>query len=464
MAGTAERIRQIEEELAAMQAGYISRKIIGGKERFYLQWTENGKLRSKYIKASEMEEVSALVEKRRHLQAELKRLKKSPEGIRDGNLKRKAARSMTNITGTLMSEDREIATVRNGVITDCDEALLPLYLKRTGDVEGWLASRAIDGHRTNSRLLKKALRLRTADDAQTALAVNAATLTDRYWFRPEGSYAKYEDIRFKENVFDSLALYGDPNGFSHKPSRTPELTNTGSYEKCWRRIDGAWWIFKNENQNEMFSELFICRLGEKLGLDMAHYEQDGDYIRSRNFTEGTSCNFEPASSIMDANEDYSDCFDAIRAISPVLADSYLKMIWMDTVCYNMDRHTENFGFLRDVRTGEIIAMAPNYDNNLALISRGYPNNASRENDGIIRFFREFMQKNRAAKERYRQMELPVITEAILDECFAEIPMEVDRAFLTVFILNGQAVVQQIITQEFSEEISESFPASPLMSL
>ena len=67
---------------------------------------------------------------------------------------------MLSITGELMSEDKVIATVKNGEITDCNETLLPLYLKRTKNLEGWLASRAIDTHRTNSRLLKKALRLR----------------------------------------------------------------------------------------------------------------------------------------------------------------------------------------------------------------------------------------------------------------------------------------------------------------
>ena len=81
---------------------------------------------------------------------------------------------MISITGELLSEDKVIATVKKGEITDCDDTLLPLYLKRTKDFEGWLASRAIDTHRTNSRLLKKALRLHTADDAQIALAVNAA--------------------------------------------------------------------------------------------------------------------------------------------------------------------------------------------------------------------------------------------------------------------------------------------------
>ena len=361
---------------------------------------------------------------------------------------------MISITGELMSEDRVIATVRNGEIMDCDEALLPLYIRRTRDLESWLASRAIDSHRTNSRLLKKALRLHTADDAQIALSVNAATVTDRYWFRPDGSSARYEDIRFKENYFDSLALRGDPNGFSHKPSRTPELTNTGSFEKCWRLIDGAWWMYKSGDQQEYFSELFICKLGEKLGFDMAHYEMDDGYIRSKNFVHGTPYCFEPMSALVGENDDYSDCFDAIYSISPILAQQFLRILWLDSICYNMDRHTENFGFLRDGQTGEIVSMAPNYDNNIALIARGYPNSSSREHDGLIRFFRDFIRGNPTAKAMLQTMELPEISGEIIDECFAEIPIEVDHTFVKAFILNGQSVMQEIISPEISENERE----------
>ena len=458
---TAERIREIEQELAAMPTGYISRKIINGKERFYLQWTENGKLKSKYIKASEYEAITAQVARRKQLQAELKELKHSPEGIQAQNLKRKVVRGAMNITGTLMSEDRIIATIKNGEITSADNNLLPLYLKRTGNVERWLASRAIDAHRTNSRLLKRALRLRTKDDAQTALAVNAATATDRYWFRPEGSTARYEDIRFKENYFDMLALRGDPNGFSYRPSRTPELTNTGSFEKCWRLIDGAWWMYKSGNQNEYFSELFICRLGEKLGFPMTHYEMDGDYIRSADFTNGAALNFEPISALMGENEDYSDCFDAIYEISPELAEQYLRIVWLDTICYNMDRHTENFGFLRDIHSGEIVSMAPNYDNNIALISRGYPNSVSRETDGLIRFFREFLEQNETAKAMYQSMALPEITEVILEACFAEISIEADLEFIEAFVLNGQTAVRDAILSEDHSEDDEEDNGFPI---
>ena len=59
---------------------------------------------------------------------------------------------------------------------------------------------------------------------------------------------------------------------------------------------------------------------------MANYEMDGEYIRSKNFTSNTGWNFEPISSLMGENEDYSDCFDTIYALSPVLAEQYLKIV------------------------------------------------------------------------------------------------------------------------------------------
>lgn len=345
---------------------------------------------------------------------------------------------MLQISGQLMSGDRVLAQIEDGLLVSADEAMLPLYLKRTRDVEGWLASRAIDTHRVNSRLLKKALRLRVTDDAQTALSMNAATITDQYWFRPDGSTLTYADVRFQENPFDGLALYGDPNGFSRKPSRTPELTNTGSYEKCWRLIDGAWWMYKSGSEAEYFSELFVYELGKRLGFDMAHYEMDGKYIRTRDFTDGAKVNFEPMAGIVGDDDDYNRCFTALLELSPQLAEQYLRIIWMDSLCLNMDRHTQNFGVLRDVDTGVILRMAPNYDNNVALISRGTVQDLSREKDGLLAFLRELLEANETARRMLQQMQIPMVTPELIDDCLASIPIPADRDYIHAFILNGQS--------------------------
>lgn len=352
------------------------------------------------------------------------------------------------ITGTLMLEDQAIASVQGGIITDSQEELLPLYLKRTGDVEGWLASRAIDSHRRNSRLLKRALRIRTADDAAVALAVNGATITDRYWFQRQGERLRYDEIRFKENYFSELALRGDPDSFSNKPSRTPELTNIGSFEKCWKLLNGEWWMYKSGNEREYFSELFICRLGEELGFSMAHYEMDGEYIRSQDFTRNGAVTFEPMSSLTGEDDDYATCFRRLRVISPDIAKQYLQLIWMDSICFNMDRHTGNFGLLRDVKTGEILSLAPNYDNNIALISNGYPTDVTRSHDGLIGFLEDFLADCEEAKKTLREMNLPTITEEIIAKCIAEIPTDiteaVDAEYIKNFVLNGQDRIRKLI--------------------
>lgn len=116
---------------------------------------------------------------------------------------------------------------------------------------------------------------------------------------------------------------------------------------------------------------------------------------------------------------------------------------MDTVCYNMDRHTENFGLLRDVKTGRIISLAPNYDNNIALIAKGYPTDVRREHDGLIGFLKTFIQSSEEAHEMYRQMKPPEITERMIDECMDEIPIKADRDYIRSFVLNGQEKVREI---------------------
>ncbi len=70
-----EMIRRLEERIAQLPAGYISRKIIKDKERYYLQWRENGKLTSKYIRMEDLEEIRQQIEERKALQKKLKELR-----------------------------------------------------------------------------------------------------------------------------------------------------------------------------------------------------------------------------------------------------------------------------------------------------------------------------------------------------------------------------------------------------
>ncbi len=76
MTDSYELMRQIEERIAALPAGYISKKNINGKTRYYLQWKENGKVKSQYLREGEADEIRVQIEERRQLQKHLKELKK----------------------------------------------------------------------------------------------------------------------------------------------------------------------------------------------------------------------------------------------------------------------------------------------------------------------------------------------------------------------------------------------------
>ena len=118
----------------------------------------------------------------------------------------------------------------------------------------------------------------------------------------------YEQIRFREDTFAEIALTGSFSSYSREyelertGGRSPELTNTGSFEKCWRLEEEGWWLYKSGNPLERFSELFIAKLGKAMGFAMAEYLPDGQYVKTRDFTGGR-LNFEPAEALVGEEED-----------------------------------------------------------------------------------------------------------------------------------------------------------------
>lgn len=340
----------------------------------------------------------------------------------------------------IMSGDATVAKWENNELTVIDNSLLPLYLKRVHNADMWLETRAIDSHRANSRLLKKALRLKEKDDISTVLYVNAVTITDNYWIKPLDSKLKYDNVRFSDDYFAGLALKGSYASFNKaansKHSKTPELTNIGSFEKCWKLIDGKWWMFKAANHDEQFSELFIYRLGKALGMNMAVYERGNKCVKSLDFTNNASVNFEPAFTFMGDNEDYEDVANRLEELCPQAVGDFVKMIFLDTVVANPDRHTANFGLLRNTQTGEMIGFAPIFDHNMALISRGYPKTPTK-NDILINLFNDFLS-NHLNYKRF----IPEITEAMVKSIIKELNMKVRSKEIVSLIMKRYEMIDR----------------------
>ncbi len=339
----------------------------------------------------------------------------------------------------ILSRDTVVAVWKNNRLEVLNDALLPLYLKRAADARAWLETRAIDSHRANSRLLKKALRLTEKDDVSTVLHVHGVTITDSYWVREIGSALCYADVRFDKNYFSNLALRGYYSSFNaaarHKETKTPELTNTGSFEKCWKLKDGKWWIYKSATQKEQFSELFVYALGKALGMNMAYYERGDRCVRSLDFTNSATVLFEPAFSFMGDEEDYEKVTKKLKELCPRAIPDYVRMIFLDTVTANPDRHTGNFGLMRDAETGDLLELAPNFDNNMGLISRGYPSKSNAE-DLLIRLFNEWMDQF----PDYRKY-LPVLKRETVESVVKELNMRVKTQTVVDLVMNRYGLIK-----------------------
>ena len=266
----------------------------------------------------------------------------------------------------VMTGDKRVALYEpdNNGFNIIDEALCPLFLKRTGNFVRWIEERAIDRERVNSRMLKKAHGLsRTASDFDTAIRYNAVSITDNFWVMKDDEDLSWSDVKIEDDFYFRMAIASDDKAFSSEPGKTAELTNIGSREKGWRLEEDGWWLYKKVAVPEI--EYVTMSIGRSMGFDMAVYSLCDGYVKTKDFTSQT-LNLQHIDSIMGDNENYSENYRAIREFAPGHEKAYLDIICLDAIMNNPDRHTKNYGFLTSREDGHIIGLAPNYDNDMAL--------------------------------------------------------------------------------------------------
>ena len=80
------RAAELEQQIANLPAGSITKKIVNGKAYFYHRWTENKKRREKYIPTDELENFRAQIAQRKELEQRLKALKKQMPKTKSASL------------------------------------------------------------------------------------------------------------------------------------------------------------------------------------------------------------------------------------------------------------------------------------------------------------------------------------------------------------------------------------------
>lgn len=437
--GKTKSVKEIKNIITNVSKGTIVNKNIGGKNYSYFQYYSLGKTKSFYIPNEYVREVREELNYVKDIRNEKKEIE-----LNTRNLPSLSKNAIT-LSGHIMCGDIPCASYVNGKLISIDENICPLLIKRTHILSMFLSSRAIDAGRTNARLLKKVLNIKETEDYLISQYSYGATITDNYWFRPLYSKLKYKDICFNNDFYSDLALNGSFNLLPKYSKHTPQLTLTGSFEKCWKKEDDVWWLYKKGNKQNIFSELFVYELSKELKIPTAIYQYSDGIIRTKNFADIN--NFEPMVSIAGNDDNYENVFNSLKPYSKAIKKQYLKLIWLDTIVYNVDRHNENCGLLRDKSTGKVISLAPNFDNNLALCGNGKNLNSLTCEDGLMKLFIKFINNNTEANKLFNEIEIKPINKNLLEKCFSKIQMEDKPTEVIDFILNRYEYLNKKLIQK-----------------
>lgn len=281
----------------------------------------------------------------------------------------------------LMNKDKVVATyeevVELGMFEYWEVEQLDSYLPHGfTNINDWIDGRQIAKHRVSIEKLMRELGLTTRHDF-IAMA-RCLALTDTFWMKRADEDISWDDVSLYRNPFDDViariafdgtGMYGRQNS-----PTSPEFATSGSFAKCWVREGDQISLLKRGSEGwanagfEPYSEVLAAEVLQAAFIDHVPYtiekfhgklaskcplftSEKVGFVSAHRFFEGP---FSVKDMLEFAREHHSE-------------ERFREMVVMDAVMANIDRHAGNYGFLVDNDTGEILRMAPLFDQNMACL-------------------------------------------------------------------------------------------------
>ena len=273
-------------------------------------------------------------------------------------------------------------------------------------VVNWLANRTLLFSRCNAKKLYQAYRLEQLTDessrAKLAVTCKALSVLDNYWVKlPTDTTTTWDKINIRHNPLNKaiaqIALHGTSlplQGFSFSlqgSPEAPEFTTNGAYAKAWHRDeDGSLWLYKlNDMQSTAKVEVMVSNLLDCMNVKHCHYEarEDmGEYVcacplmTSDEISIADGLTFIGYCNRLGLNPD--------EELIKLDADGFYKMLIVDYLIANPDRHGQNWGVYYNPTTTEIISLHPLFDHNNA-----FDKSAMEDEHYKSHFFNKSLKRN-----------------------------------------------------------------------
>jgi hypothetical protein len=247
------------------------------------------------------------------------------------------------------------------------------------NIEDWWNGRGIPKTREG---LDEVLRLLQVRDKNELLIKSfGLSLTDHYWVCPAHLGLEWEAVNFYDHEFspdigDVFFNRGKKGGHN---VMTPDNSSDGRLTKRWVIINNERTLIKAGspgNYQEPFNEVIASSIMERLGIPHIEYrlhKEGGEYFsRCTNMTDNKT-ELVYASHIYETrykniNDDfYTHYVKCCKGLGVPGIDANLdRMMVVDYLLANTDRHFTNFGVLRNSETLEYITPAPIFDSGTSL--------------------------------------------------------------------------------------------------
>ena len=244
----------------------------------------------------------------------------------------------------------------------------------------WWTDRSIPASRTGVR---EALEVLDVSGTKTLLLrCFGLSLSDQYWVLPGESDMTWEKLNFFRNGFSEdigNALFGMEKKTGPIDFISPDSTTDGFLIKRWKIIDGKRCLIKggsNPLRQQPLNEVIATEIMNRLGIPCVPYSVIWDggapYSVCKDFVNENT-DLVPAWRIIKTRKQsnstsmYSHFVNCADALGIKDAVAFLdRMIVLDYIIANEDRHLNNFGALRNAETLEWLGMAPIYDSGSSL--------------------------------------------------------------------------------------------------
>lgn len=261
-----------------------------------------------------------------------------------------------------------------------EEGLVPNRIGRfVGKIQEFFGDRTLSLSRDNAKAILNSIifpqKLTSEERCRLSLLCDGISVQDSYWVRQEGDFRKFSDVNIrkrslKEAVY-TVSLFGKNASLQHD-LLAQDISTSGMFRKSWIREGNSIYLYKSDRTGEFANtkaEFEVSSILDTSNVNHVKYEMcelDGLLCCK------CECIANDEVSLVDAEYVKQWCDHRGVAFSDFVQKQWIRdfarMVVVDYVFANTDRHINNWGFLVNNDSNEIIAMAPLFDHNQAIIA------------------------------------------------------------------------------------------------